>query len=48
MLKSGNTSFFNHEQNKNFFSVKKFEHAQKFTQAGINKAAMYKACKNFI
>jgi hypothetical protein len=41
MLQSGNTSVFNQEMNKNYFSNKKSKAAQKYTRLGMAQAAFY-------
>jgi hypothetical protein len=48
MLKSGNTSLFKAEQNKNYFSDKKSKAAEKFVRAGKQQAAFIKLCKNYV
>ena len=48
MLQSGQTSVFNQEMNKNYFSDKKTKAAQKYTRLGCQQAAFYKACKRYV
>jgi len=48
MLESGNTSIFNEEVNKNFFSDKKTKAALKFSRMGKQQMAFYKLCKKYV
>jgi hypothetical protein len=47
MLKSGNTSIFNTEENKNYLGDKKSKAVQKFGRKGKQQVAFYQLCKEY-